>query len=1100
MGLARGFTDELKSIVALPVIGAAKDELLDAVMNRLEQHFDAPLRIFASATPDANLNIAANKIELGDGAARSTPPAEDIINSFVATTVNFQTGSVTGGTVTVEGSAFAIPASTAGQFRRVALVYQSANNRIDCIFSDEAGSVGALTNPGELFASLDGVPVGYLDLEATGTNAFKTAGSASSVIENKVGTDSRVFRFGGGTGTGSGGRTDFKLQSISSNVATIKKGFIVLDDGRILVTYDGADQFVDVQVNLKTQVRTHGVTAPNASTTYYLYLDLQALSETPTTYGDTDLEVYNVEPGTSGPFVVLAESPENVVHKNRYVHLASLKTDGSSDYVFGYDLAGRRHVKSSLLVSPLVETIGPRSIGAIGAKANAYGPLENADFPNTTNLDFWHFDGDVNSDGPSGVDLTVVGSVLFNRKGLFGRENVLFIPEDETIYVHAVNSFFNIGSSSFYSGGWFRANWEEVPTDSFGHLLGIWDADNNNRSWAINIDGQGGALNVITSTDGLSSTINSDFMDIDWKNGELHHLAFGFDGSNVYVFVDGKITYKNSSASLHGVGEIALGIKNAGSASRETAVQIEDFFFHKGTVPTVDVINSIYSKRFSNHNQIAGGHVLDVDSFSLESLLDKISFWNFRGDSDDGSVNAHNLTEIGTVNHNLPSIDGQLVGPDLSGVNGLVLNDSFINPGHEYFGFGGWFHSEDWEAVNSQFIFAIGDRNDGLTDLSIQLSLDSGYVSTGKGQLRLDVWDETQTETNFEPGFLPNNVGWNHFFLEYLPETLQLVLYINGVEHFRGTLPTKIQAATSDWFGIASRYNNGAVDSPLLGTVASVFFTRLRLTEEDLRKLRSAKIDLSDSSLDPTSQLWIGNFVREDGHVDNELPKDWLLDKRRGKIYVDFGENSGDKVQLKLHDNNLALRAVPSKGFDRVFTSDPSGTIAHNLPAMPTAFAVLHDELGDGQFAPLGPENHIKADETNLYVDVSALTVDATHPIRIIAIGGVTSLAIGKKALDNFNPDYVQVSGAYTAKTGDQLLVDTSGGAFTVTLPATPAVGDRVVAFDSTDSFDTNNLTLDPNGSNMEGAAGNYTADLSGRKYEAVYVGGSKGWKVYISA
>jgi hypothetical protein len=54
-----------------------------------------------------------------------------------------------------------------------------------------------LTNPGVLAAGVEGSSVGYLDLECTNVaGAYKTAGSASNIIENKVGSDSRIFRFG----------------------------------------------------------------------------------------------------------------------------------------------------------------------------------------------------------------------------------------------------------------------------------------------------------------------------------------------------------------------------------------------------------------------------------------------------------------------------------------------------------------------------------------------------------------------------------------------------------------------------------------------------------------------------------------------------------------------------------------------------------------------------------------------------------------------------------------------------------------------------------------------------------------------------------------
>ena len=60
---------------------------------------------------------------------------------------------------------------------------------------------------------------------------------------------------------------------------------------------------------------------------------------------------------------------------------------------------------------------------------------------------------------------------------------------------------------------------------------------------------------------------------------------------------------------------------------------------------------------------------------------------------------------------------------------------------------------------------------------------------------------------------------------------------------------------------------------------------------------------------------------------------------------------------------------------------------------------------------------------------------------------------------------------AYTAVASDNIFADTSGAAFAVTLPLTPAIGDTVRIIDATGSFGTNNLTINGNGNNVEGAA-----------------------------
>jgi hypothetical protein len=83
----------------------------------------------------------------------------------------------------------------------------------------------------------------------------------------------------------------------------------------------------------------------------------------------------------------------------------------------------------------------------------------------------------------------------------------------------------------------------------------------------------------------------------------------------------------------------------------------------------------------------------------------------------------------------------------------------------------------------------------------------------------------------------------------------------------------------------------------------------------------------------------------------------------------------------------------------------------------------------------------------------------------------------------------------FTASANDGVQTDTSGGSFTVTLPATPAVGDQVIVVDSANSWATNNLTIGRNGSTIDGSASDLTCDISGVSVQFVYSGTT--WDVY---
>jgi hypothetical protein len=82
----------------------------------------------------------------------------------------------------------------------------------------------------------------------------------------------------------------------------------------------------------------------------------------------------------------------------------------------------------------------------------------------------------------------------------------------------------------------------------------------------------------------------------------------------------------------------------------------------------------------------------------------------------------------------------------------------------------------------------------------------------------------------------------------------------------------------------------------------------------------------------------------------------------------------------------------------------------------------------------------------------------------------------------------------FTAVAGEGYFVNTTGGAITITLPASPSVGDEVDIVDSRAQFSTNNVTINRNSSNIEGSAANETLSDVNAKKKYVYSGSTRGW------
>ena len=70
----------------------------------------------------------------------------------------------------------------------------------------------------------------------------------------------------------------------------------------------------------------------------------------------------------------------------------------------------------------------------------------------------------------------------------------------------------------------------------------------------------------------------------------------------------------------------------------------------------------------------------------------------------------------------------------------------------------------------------------------------------------------------------------------------------------------------------------------------------------------------------------------------------------------------------------------------------------------------------------------------------------------------------------------------------------------TVTLPSSPSVGDIVAIKDYANNFDTNNLTINRNGSNISGSASNAVISVEGQAITLVYGDATKGWQVVNAA
>lgn len=124
----------------------------------------------------------------------------------------------------------------------------------------------------------------------------------------------------------------------------------------------------------------------------------------------------------------------------------------------------------------------------------------------------------------------------------------------------------------------------------------------------------------------------------------------------------------------------------------------------------------------------------------------------------------------------------------------------------------------------------------------------------------------------------------------------------------------------------------------------------------------------------------------------------------------------------------------------------------------------------------------------------STLTVLAPNSTATLKFLSMTSSVPSWQVISL--PGWIIKTSAYTASAGDRIQADTSGGAVTITLPATAALGDPIQIEDASLSWGTNNLTIARNGLKINNGTSNYTASVTGNKLSIVYISSGYGWSI----
>jgi hypothetical protein len=157
-------------------------------------------------------------------------------------------------------------------------------------------------------------------------------------------------------------------------------------------------------------------------------------------------------------------------------------------------------------------------------------------------------------------------------------------------------------------------------------------------------------------------------------------------------------------------------------------------------------------------------------------------------------------------------------------------------------------------------------------------------------------------------------------------------------------------------------------------------------------------------------------------------------------------------------------------------------------------FILFLRDTGTGELTRINAQSTPPIDDFTIAATAGNLTTQVTVTNNSGAARDIALVAIHEGGFSGWN-SRVEAS-AYTAVNNDQVFANTSGGAFAVTLPASPVIGDKVRVLDYDGSFGTNACTIGRNGNTIMGAAADMTLSTDNMAVEFIYNGAD--WRIIV--
>jgi hypothetical protein len=181
------------------------------------------------------------------------------------------------------------------------------------------------------------------------------------------------------------------------------------------------------------------------------------------------------------------------------------------------------------------------------------------------------------------------------------------------------------------------------------------------------------------------------------------------------------------------------------------------------------------------------------------------------------------------------------------------------------------------------------------------------------------------------------------------------------------------------------------------------------------------------------------------------------------------------------------------------WTAQSTGTLTADVDAFTgdgsnVAFTLANTPAGEN-FTMVAVQGILQP-KTTYSVSGKVLTFSSAPPetavIEVTTFGGAVVSGSGSGTAFTWN--IASSNATMTANNG--YFVDTSAGPKTMTLPASPTLGDTIRINDLAGSFSTNNLTVARNGNKIQGIAQDLLVDTDQTSFGLVFSNSTYGWKV----